>query len=101
MPATIISQFSIPGILIRSERFGSGLINDTFLCEFDDNGALRKYILQRINSSVFAHPEQVMQQCRGSDDAYCHSDCVLRAWSIPLHDARAHQHPERTIVLFR
>jgi len=60
MPATIISQFSIPGILIRSERFGSGLINDTFLCEFDDNGALRKYIFQRINSSVFAHPEQVM-----------------------------------------
>jgi Ser/Thr protein kinase RdoA (MazF antagonist) len=60
MPATIISQFSIPGILIKSERFGSGLINDTFLCEFDDNGALRKYILQRINSSVFTHPEQVM-----------------------------------------
>jgi Ser/Thr protein kinase RdoA (MazF antagonist) len=60
MPATIISQFSIPGILIKSERFGSGLINDTFFCEFDDNGALRKYILQRINSSVFTHPEQVM-----------------------------------------
>jgi Ser/Thr protein kinase RdoA (MazF antagonist) len=60
MPATIISQFSIPGILIKFERFGSGLINDTFLCEFDDNGALRKYILQRINSSVFEHPEQVM-----------------------------------------
>jgi Ser/Thr protein kinase RdoA (MazF antagonist) len=60
MTATIISQFSIPGILINSERFGSGLINDTFLCEFDDNGVLRKYLLQHINSSVFAHPDQVM-----------------------------------------
>jgi hypothetical protein len=61
MPATIISQFSIPGTLIKSERFGAGLINDTFLCEFDDNGALREYILQRINPSVFTLPEQVMQ----------------------------------------
>ena len=61
MITTIISQFAIPGTLIRSERFGSGLINETFLCECDDHGALRKYILQRINSSVFTHPEQVMQ----------------------------------------
>jgi Ser/Thr protein kinase RdoA (MazF antagonist) len=60
MPATIISQFSIPGILIQSERFGSGLINDTFLCEFDDSGEIRRYILQRINTSVFMHPEKVM-----------------------------------------
>jgi Ser/Thr protein kinase RdoA (MazF antagonist) len=60
MPETIISQFSIPGILLRSGRFGSGLINDTFLCEFHDNGETSRYILQRINSSVFMHPEQVM-----------------------------------------
>lgn len=61
MITTIISQFSVPGTLIKSGRFGSGLINDTFLCEFDDSGAPRNYILQRINSSVFTHPEQVMQ----------------------------------------
>ncbi len=61
MPAAIISQFAIPGTLIKAERFGFGLINDTFLCEFDDSGAIRKYILQRINSSVFQRPEQVMQ----------------------------------------
>jgi len=60
MPATIISQFSIPGTLIKSERFGSGLINDTFLCEFEDSGAIRRYILQRINTLVFQRPEQVM-----------------------------------------
>jgi len=60
MPATIITQFSIPGTLVRSAPFGSGLINDTYLCEFEGSGAHHKYILQRINSSVFAHPEQVM-----------------------------------------
>jgi Ser/Thr protein kinase RdoA (MazF antagonist) len=58
---SIISQFSIPGKLRKAERFGSGLINDTYLCEFGDNGVGRQYILQRINDSVFTHPDQVME----------------------------------------
>jgi Ser/Thr protein kinase RdoA (MazF antagonist) len=57
----IISLFSIPGTFIKAERFGSGLINDTYLCEFSDRGAARKYLLQRINRAVFKHPEQVME----------------------------------------
>lgn len=61
MLESIISQFSTPGALVKAERFGSGLINDTYLCEFDDRGAPRKYILQRINTAVFRHPEQVME----------------------------------------
>ena len=58
---SIISQFNIPGVLIKAERFGSGLINDTFLCEFSAGSETRKYVLQRINTSVFKHPEQVME----------------------------------------
>jgi Ser/Thr protein kinase RdoA (MazF antagonist) len=61
MLESIISQFSVPGTFITAGRFGSGLINDTYLCEFDDSGERRKYILQRINTSVFTRPEQVMQ----------------------------------------
>lgn len=61
MLTTIISQFSISGTVIKTEQFGSGLINDTYLCEFREEGAPRKYILQRINTSVFKHPEQVME----------------------------------------
>jgi len=61
MLKAIIAQFSIPGTFERAERFGSGLINDTYLCEFRDNGSARKYILQRINTSVFTHPAQVME----------------------------------------
>jgi Ser/Thr protein kinase RdoA (MazF antagonist) len=57
----IISRFSVPGALIKAERFGSGLINDTWLCEFEDRGAARKYILQHINKSVFKQPELVMK----------------------------------------
>jgi len=61
MLTSIISQFSIPGMLIKARKFGSGLINETYLCEFSQGGAVRKYILQRINASVFKHPGQVMQ----------------------------------------
>lgn len=57
----VISAFSIPGKLVKAGRFGSGLINETFLCEFADFGAVRKYILQHINRSVFKHPVHVME----------------------------------------
>jgi hypothetical protein len=57
----IIYRFSIPGTFVKAERFGPGLINDTYLCDFEEAGALRKYILQRINKSVFRSPEQVMR----------------------------------------
>jgi Ser/Thr protein kinase RdoA (MazF antagonist) len=57
----VISHFTLRGTLTKVERFGSGLINDTYLCEFGDIGDSRKYILQRINTSVFRHPEQVME----------------------------------------
>jgi len=60
MLTSIISQFAIPGTLVKAERFGSGLINDTYLCEFTHNGEARKYILQRINTAVFKAPEEVM-----------------------------------------
>ena len=57
----IISRFSLPGLLTSVDRFGSGLINDTYLCACSDKGALRKYILQHINKTVFKHPELVMR----------------------------------------
>jgi hypothetical protein len=61
MLTSIISQFSLPGVFVKAERFGSGLINDTYLCEFREAGMTRKYIIQRINASVFRHPGQVME----------------------------------------
>lgn len=60
MLETILSHFELPGSLVKAERFGSGLINETFLCEFDDQGAAIKYILQHINKSVFKRPDLVM-----------------------------------------
>jgi Ser/Thr protein kinase RdoA (MazF antagonist) len=57
----ILSHFDIPGMLAKAGRFGSGLINETWLVEFDDKEAVRKYILQHINKSVFRRPDLVME----------------------------------------
>jgi len=61
MIATILFHFDIPGVLAKTERFGSGLINETWLVEFDDRGAVRKYILQHVNKGVFRRPDLVME----------------------------------------
>jgi hypothetical protein len=57
----ILSHFDISGMLAKAGRFGSGLINGTWLVEFDDQGAVRNYILQHINKSVFKRPDLVME----------------------------------------
>jgi Ser/Thr protein kinase RdoA (MazF antagonist) len=58
---SILSHFNLPGKLVKAERFGSGLINETWLCEFSASGSIRKYILQHINTSIFRQPDLVMQ----------------------------------------
>ena len=40
--------------------YGNGHINDTFLVETD-----RRYILQRMNHSIFPHPDQMMENIMG------------------------------------
>ncbi len=57
----ILSHFDLPGTLKKAGRFGSGLINETFLAEFEDRGVIRKYILQHINKAVFTRPDLVME----------------------------------------
>jgi Ser/Thr protein kinase RdoA (MazF antagonist) len=56
----LLFEFSVPGLVQKTEKFGSGIINDTYLCTFLDSGTIRSYILQRINASVFKQPEKVM-----------------------------------------
>ena len=61
----VISSFGIPEYeCIR--RYGNGHINDTYLLERGDSavgmpGQAPRYILQRINRSVFIHPEEVAE----------------------------------------
>lgn len=57
----ISNQFEIEGEMISCEPYGEGHINLTFLLITDK----AKYILQRINSSVFKNPEKLMENISG------------------------------------
>ena len=61
----IISKFKFHGKVIDYKPFGNGHINDTYLitCEFEGNEI--KYILQRINTSIFKKPDEVMSNISG------------------------------------
>lgn len=61
MIGNVLARFAIPGALHQTERFGSGLINDTYLCEFRSDREAGKYVLQRINTGVFRRPDEVME----------------------------------------
>jgi Ser/Thr protein kinase RdoA (MazF antagonist) len=60
-PEDVILHFPVPGALVAIEKFGSGLINDTYLCTFKDVHEVRKYVLQRINVAVSKRPSDVME----------------------------------------
>lgn len=55
----IASLFNIEGTPINASLLGNGLINDTFLieCSKEDGSYSGRYVLQRINTSVFKNPE--------------------------------------------
>ena len=57
----IIGAFDIPGRCIGIKANKQGHINSTFISVFHDGDVERKYTHQRINSTVFPHPEEVME----------------------------------------
>ena len=54
----VIRRFRLEGTPVSVERYGSGHINRTWLVRTD---AGRRYILQRLNRTVFADPAAVME----------------------------------------
>ena len=57
---TIADQFVHQGYITDIHAFGNGNINDTFLVSLDGSRETH-FVLQRINTQVFRHPELVMQ----------------------------------------
>lgn len=54
----IIAKFDIDGTVVSIDNCGDGHINSTFLAVTDKGS---KYLLQKINTGVFQHPEEVME----------------------------------------
>ena len=57
----VAAQFRLYGEFLGAEPYGTGHINDTYCATFDQGGAPVRYILQRINHSVFKDPVALMQ----------------------------------------
>lgn len=57
----VLEAFSVEGEVIELVGYGNGHINDTFLAKYKSDDGIKKYIFQRINSDVFARPEQLME----------------------------------------
>ena len=61
-----LSAWDFGGELVGAVRYGHGHINDTF-CVHTQPGEdpCRRFILQRLSSAAFKHPEQVMANISG------------------------------------
>ena len=58
----IAALFDMRADFVTGFPYGSGHINDTFCVNFDQAGLLRiRYIFQRINTTVFKQPEELME----------------------------------------
>ncbi|MEG2536473.1 MAG: aminoglycoside phosphotransferase family protein [Hydrogenoanaerobacterium sp.] len=61
-----VDSFAIDGKKTKVEIYGNGHINDTFAAYFENSdGSTTRYIIQRINSSVFKKPKDVMENVIG------------------------------------
>ncbi len=61
----VISKFEFDGTFEECIPFGSGHINDTFLLTYTTAEGMKYSILQRMNKSVFANPEELMENVKG------------------------------------
>ncbi|MDR2102349.1 MAG: aminoglycoside phosphotransferase family protein [Treponema sp.] len=81
----IIPQFLIYGDFEGAAPFGSGHINDTFVSRWNQAGIRVRYLHQRINSRIFLHPDQVMENIQRVTS---HIEAKLQAAGTPDRSRR-------------
>jgi Ser/Thr protein kinase RdoA (MazF antagonist) len=64
----IAARFKLAGRLRSIAPFHGGHINNSYLLACDDGGAIRRYLLQRINPAVFPRPVQIMENIQRVTD---------------------------------
>ena len=91
---SVARDFQIGGEFVKAMPYGSGHINDTYCIVFDQAGAHRRYILQRINHKVFQNPAGLMENiqrvtCHLAGKLAREPDFIRRALTlIPARDDR-------------
>lgn len=61
----ILKNYNIPGELIDIRTNDSGNINKTFVATFLNEGVEKKYLIQKINTTVFPEPYKLMKNMIG------------------------------------
>ncbi len=56
----IAKEFSLNGYYTGYEKINNGHINSTYTLIFEENGKVKKYVLQLINTTVFKNPDTLM-----------------------------------------
>ncbi|MFZ9024037.1 MAG: mucin desulfatase, partial [Anaerohalosphaeraceae bacterium] len=59
--SNIVKQFQVSDKYSNAIPYGSGNINDTFLVTCGNAGSEIRYVLQRINHSIFKDPPSMME----------------------------------------
>jgi len=95
---SIVKQFQISGEPVDVQPYGSGHIHDTYVVKCRQEKMCLRYILQRINSSIFKNPEAVMENIvrvtthiRGKLDDAGANDIQRRVLKVvPTQEGRAY-----------
>ena len=58
---SIINSFLIDGTPVIAKAITDGHINSTYRVDVEENGEIKKYLLQKINTFVFKNPDELMQ----------------------------------------
>lgn len=61
----VIENFNIQGKLVDVKVNNSGNINNTYIAEFEEEKELKRYLIQKINTSVFTEPYKLMKNIEG------------------------------------
>lgn len=61
----ITEKFGFSGNFTGYEQINNGHINSTFMLIFEENGKTQKFVLQKINTSVFKNPDKLMSNIVG------------------------------------
>jgi Ser/Thr protein kinase RdoA (MazF antagonist) len=78
--AAVSAHFDLPGRAIEAVPHGNGHINDTFRVTLDAAAGGRRFILQRINTTVFRDPDALMENILR---VTCHAAQKLAASAAP------------------
>jgi len=83
---SIVGAFQIWGDFVSAKPYGSGHINDTYAVTFDQGGAAVRYLLQRVNHTIFKDVPALMENV---SRVCAHAQARLAATGCPVASRRA------------